>query len=417
MVLATTPLIDCCPIVPARMEGRQMVMWDKDSCSDAGFLKIDLLGLGMLSAVERCVQTIAERHPEPVDLSRIPFDDQAVYERIQLADTVGVFQIESRAQMGSLRRTRPESLADLTIQVALVRPGPIVGGSVSPYIERKQRQAIDPDFQIEYLHPSLEEPLKQTLGTIIFQDQVIEVARAFAGFTAGQAESLRRAMSRKRSQQAIDAHHDQFISGALTTHPDVTEPLAEQVFSMVRGFAGFGFPKGHGAAFGLLAYQSTWLKHYYPAEFLCGLLERAADGVLPTRQPHPRRTTPRPEDPPAGRQPQRRGVHRHPRRTHPDRPRLHQGNPNPRHPNTPRRPRSPRQVHPPRAASRRRRGQHEHTRTTRKVRCLRRAGRRRTRCQAHRSLATGDQRRQHIRPHAGRNWRSSSHSTRHPSFP
>ncbi len=281
MVLATQPLIDCCPIVPAQMEGRQMVQWDKDSCSDAGFLKIDLLGLGMLSAVERSVEMIAERHGKPVDLSRIPFDDQKVYEAIQLADTVGVFQIESRAQMGSLRRTLPESLADLTIQVALVRPGPIVGGSVSPYIERRQQQMVNPDFEIPYLHPSLEEPLKQTLGTIIFQDQVIEVARAFAGFTAGQAESLRRAMSRKRSQQAIDAHQDQFIQGALQTHPDVREPLAEQVWGMVAGFAGFGFPKGHGAAFGLLAYQSTWLKTYYPAEFLCALLNEQRMGFYP----------------------------------------------------------------------------------------------------------------------------------------
>jgi error-prone DNA polymerase len=281
MVLATQPLIDCCPIVPAQMDGRQMVQWDKDSCSDAGFLKIDLLGLGMLSAVERCVETIAERHGAPVDLSRIPFDDQRVYEAIQLADTVGVFQIESRAQMGSLRRTRPTSLADLTIQVALVRPGPIVGGSVSPYIERRQQQMIDPEFQIPYLHPSLAEPLKMTLGTIIFQDQVIEVARAFAGFTAGQAESLRRAMSRKRSQQAIDAHHDEFVQGALETHPDINQALAEQVWGMVAGFAGFGFPKGHGAAFGLLAYQSTWLKTYYPAEFLCALLNEQPMGFYP----------------------------------------------------------------------------------------------------------------------------------------
>ncbi len=281
MVLATQPLIDCCPIVPAQMEGRQMVQWDKDSCSDAGFLKIDLLGLGMLSAVERCVETIAKHHDAPIDLSRIPFDDPKVYEAIQVADTVGVFQIESRAQMGSLRRTRPESLADLTIQVALVRPGPIVGGSVSPYIERRQQQMIDPDFEIPYLHPSLEEPLKQTLGTIIFQDQVIEVARAFAGFTAGQAESLRRAMSRKRSQQAIDAHRDEFIQGASATHPDATDDVIEQVWSMVGGFAGFGFPKGHGAAFGLLAYQSTWLKTYYPAEFLCALLNEQRMGFYP----------------------------------------------------------------------------------------------------------------------------------------
>ncbi len=281
MVLSTQPLIDCCPIVPAQMQGRQMVQWDKDSCSDAGFLKIDLLGLGMLSAVERCVELIAKHHEAHVDLSRIPFDDPKVYDAIQLADTTGVFQIESRAQMGSLRRTRPASLAELAIQVALVRPGPIVGGSVSPYIERRQALQRDPEFQVPYLHPSLQEPLAETLGTIIFQDQVIEVARAFAGYTPGEAESLRRAMSRKRSQEAIDAHRDQFVQGARRAHPDAGEQVIEQVWNMVRGFAGFGFPKGHGAAFGLLAYQSTWLRVHYPAEFLCALLNEQPMGFYP----------------------------------------------------------------------------------------------------------------------------------------
>jgi error-prone DNA polymerase len=281
MVLATQPLIDCCPVVPAAMEGRQMAMWDKDSCGDAGFLKIDLLGLGMLSAVERCVELVAQQHGETVDLSRIPFDDEATYDAIMTAETTGVFQVESRAQMGSLRRTRPENLKDLAIQVALVRPGPIVGGSVNPYIERRQRMRTDPDYRPRGLHPSLEEPLGETLGTIIFQDQVIEVARAFAGFTAGHAEGLRRAMSRKRSQEAIDAHREQFIIGALATHADVNESLAEQVWSMVRGFAGFGFPKGHAAAFGLLAYQSTWLRVHYAAEFLCALLNEQPMGFYP----------------------------------------------------------------------------------------------------------------------------------------
>ena len=278
MVLSTLPLSDCCPIVPAAMEGRQMVMWDKDSCSDAGLLKIDLLGLGMLSAVERAVEMIAARRHEQIDLSRIPFDDQKVYTAIQKADTVGVFQIESRAQMGSLRRTRPTNLADLTIQVALVRPGPIVGGSVSPYIERRQRQAVDPDFEVPYLHPSLKEPLAETLGTIIFQDQVIEVSRSFSGFTAGEAEGLRRAMSRKRSQEAIDSHRERFVQGARATHPDASEEVIEQVWSMVAGFAGFGFPKSHGAAFGLLAYQSTWLRVHYPQEFLAALLNEQPMG-------------------------------------------------------------------------------------------------------------------------------------------
>lgn len=281
MVVATRPLSDCCPIVPAAMEGRQMVQWDKDSCADAGFLKIDLLGLGMLSAVERAVESIAATRGERIDLSRIPYDDRATYEAIQNAETTGVFQIESRAQMASLRRTRPSNLKELTIQVAIVRPGPIQGGAVNPYIERRQRERIDPSFRVPYDHPSLVQPLRETLGTIIFQDQVIEVAMAFAGFTAGEAEGLRRAMSRKRSEAAIEAHHRRFVDGALRSHDDVTPELAERVFQMVRGFSGFGFPKAHGAAFGLLAYQSTWLRVHHPAEFLCALLNEQPMGFYP----------------------------------------------------------------------------------------------------------------------------------------
>ena len=281
MVISTRPLIDCAPIVPAAMADRQMVQWDKDSCADAGFLKIDLLGLGMLSAVERCVELIARTRGERIDLSRIPFDDPATFTMIQEADTTGVFQIESRAQMGSLRRTRPANLRDLTVQVALVRPGPIVGGAVNPYIERRQALLRDPNHPIPYLHPSLGEPLKETLGTIIFQDQVIEVARAFAGFSAGEAEGLRRAMSRKRSQEAMDSHRLRFVEGARQTHPDAGEETIERVWSMVAGFAGFGFPKSHGAAFGLLAYQSTWLRVHYTEEFLCALLNEQPMGFYP----------------------------------------------------------------------------------------------------------------------------------------
>jgi error-prone DNA polymerase len=280
MIVATRPLIDCCPIVPAAMEGRQMVQWDKDSCADAGFLKMDLLGLGMLSAVERAVEQIARLRGERIDLSRIPYDDPPTYAAIQSAETTGVFQIESRAQMASLRRTRPETLQDLTIQVAIVRPGPIQGGAVNPYIERRQRLRVDPDFEVPYDHPSLVEPLRETLGTIIFQDQVIEVAMAFAGFSAGEAEGLRRAMSRKRSEAAIEAHHRKFVAGAIATH-GVAPELAERIFQMVRGFSGFGFPKAHGAAFGLLAYQSTWLRVHYAPEFLCALLNEQPMGFYP----------------------------------------------------------------------------------------------------------------------------------------
>ena len=280
MIVATRPLIDCCAVVPAAMEGRQMVMWDKDSCADAGFLKIDLLGLGMLSAVERCVELIHRRRNERVDLSRIPYDDKPTYEAIQNAETTGVFQIESRAQMGSLLRTRPASLEDLTIQVAIVRPGPIQGGAVNPYIARLQALRANPSYEVPYEHPCLKEVLKETLGTIIFQDQVIEVAMAFAGFSPGEAEGLRRAMSRKRSAEALGAFHDDFVEGARVTHGAGAE-TAERVWLMIVGFSGFGFPKAHGAAFGLLAYQSTWLRVHYGPEFLCSLLDEQPMGFYP----------------------------------------------------------------------------------------------------------------------------------------
>jgi error-prone DNA polymerase len=277
MVIATRPLIDCCPVVPAAMDGRQMVQWDKDSCADAGFLKIDLLGLGMLSAVERCVEEIARVRGERVDLSRIPFDDEQTFRAIRAADTVGVFQIESRAQMQSIRRTRPENLDDLVVQVAIVRPGPIQGGAINPYIERRRRLREDPAYEVPYDHPALEPVLRETLGTIIFQDQVMQVAEAFAGFSAGEADGLRRAMSRKRSHEMIQGHRERFVAGALC-HAGADRQTAERVWGMVEGFAGFGFPKAHSAAFGLLAYQSTWLRVHYGTEFLCALLNEQPMG-------------------------------------------------------------------------------------------------------------------------------------------
>jgi error-prone DNA polymerase len=279
MVISTQPLIDLCPVQPASMEGRQMVQWDKDSCGDAGFLKIDLLGLGMLSAVERCVDEIARVRGERIDLSRIPYDDREVYARIQEAETMGVFQIESRAQMQMIKRTRPENLDDITVQVALVRPGPIVGGAVHPYIERRKALRADPSFEVPYEHPSLEPVLRDTLGTIVFQDQVLEVAMTFAGFRAGEAEGLRRAMSRKRSEAALRAYEQKFIAGA--TERGASPESAERVWSQIVGFAGFGFPKAHSAAFGLLAYQSTWLRVHYHPEFLCALLNEQPMGFYP----------------------------------------------------------------------------------------------------------------------------------------
>src|SRR5947207_568154 len=279
MVISTRPLIDICPVQPAAMEDRQLVQWDKDSCADAGFLKIDLLGLGMLSAVERCVDEIARVRGERIDLSRIPMDDPQTYRAIRAADTTGAFQIESRAQMQMLPRTQPESLDDLTVQVALVRPGPIQGGAVHPYLERRERLRKDPSFRVPYEHPSLEPILRDTLGTIVFQEQVIQVAMALAGFSAGEAEGLRRAMSRKRSDEAILAYRDRFLQGA--TARGVAHEIADRVFEQVHGFSGFGFPKAHAVAFGLLAYQSTWLRVHYGPEFLCSLLNEQPMGFYP----------------------------------------------------------------------------------------------------------------------------------------
>jgi error-prone DNA polymerase len=279
MVISSRPLVELVPVMPAAMAGRQLVQWDKDSCADAGFLKIDLLGLGMLSAVEECVELIAERQAEPLDLSRIPLDDPDVYDDIQRADTVGVFQIESRAQMQSLLRTRPENLDDLTVQVALVRPGPIQGKAVHPYIEHRQRLRKDPSFVPPVDHPLLAEPLRDTLGVVVFQDQVLEVAMALAGFSVGEAEGLRRAMSRKRSEEAIEAYRTRFIAGAK--EQGVDPELADQVYDKLAGFSGFGFPKSHAAAFGLLAYQSTWLRHHHPREFLAALLNAQPMGFYP----------------------------------------------------------------------------------------------------------------------------------------
>ncbi len=279
MIVSTRPLVELVPVQPAAMAGRQLCQWDKDSCSDAGFLKIDLLGLGMLSAVEDCVERIAGTHGEVVDLSRIPFDDPEVFEDIRRADTVGAFQIESRAQMQSLLRTKPESLDDLTVQVALVRPGPIQGKAVHPYIDARERLREDPGYVWPVDHELLREPLRSTYGVVVFQDQVLEVAIALAGFSVGEAEGLRRAMSRKRSHDALEAYRGRFVEGAAAK--GVGAETADLVFDKLVGFSGFGFPKAHAAAFGLLAYQSTWLRHHYPAEFLCALLNEQPMGFYP----------------------------------------------------------------------------------------------------------------------------------------
>ena len=253
-----------------------LCQWDKDSCEDAGFIKIDFLALGMLSLVEDSIDLIAERHGEAPDLSRIDFEDEALYDRICSGDTVGLFQVESRAQIQMLRRTKPRNLEDLAVQVAIVRPGPIVGGAVNPYVRRREMLRENPDYEVPYPHPLLKEALGETLGVIIFQDQVLKVCQALASFSDGQAEELRRAMSRKRSKEALVAHWGDFQKGAMANGVD--ETTAREIFTQVTAFSEFGFPKSHAAAFGLLAYQSAWLRHYYPIEFYVGLFNNQPMG-------------------------------------------------------------------------------------------------------------------------------------------
>jgi len=273
MIISATPLNEIVPIQPAAMDGRYICQWDKDSCEDAGFIKIDFLALGMLSLVEECLDRIDSAGGDPIDLSQIDFADPDVYRMIQEGDTVGVFQVESRAQIQMLRRTKPRNLGDLIVQVAIVRPGPIVGGAVTPFVQRR----VDPDYVPEYDHPKLEGVLKETLGVILYQEQVVQVAEVLAGFSAGQADQLRRAMTRKRSTEAMQAIKDEFLEGCRKQE-DVPPEVAEKVFMKLSGFAEYGFPKSHAAAFGLLAYQSCWLKHHHPTEFLCSLLNNQPMG-------------------------------------------------------------------------------------------------------------------------------------------
>ena len=280
MVISSRPLVELVPLERSAMPDRVICQWDKDSCDDARFIKIDFLALGMLSLVEECVELVAEHQGTPPDLSRIDFNDQAVYDRICSGDTVGLFQIESRAQIQMIRRTRPRNLEDLAVEVAIVRPGPIVGGAVNPYVRRREAQRVaeqqghpyDPPVD----HPLLRECLGETLGVILYQDQVLQVCQALAGFTPGQAEALRRAMTRRRSRALMEGFWDEFLRGALAR--EVSEPTARKVFEQVTAFSEFGFPKSHAAAFGLLAYQSAWLRHYHPVEYYTGLFNNQPMG-------------------------------------------------------------------------------------------------------------------------------------------
>ena len=272
MVISTQPLIDCCPVVPAAMEGRQMVQWDKDSCADAGFLKIDLLGLGMLSAVERCVELIARTRSERIDLSRIPFDEPQTFEAIREADTVGVFQIESRAQMQSLRRTLPRDLDDLTVQVAIVRPGPIQGGAINPYIERRKRLREDPSYEIPYPHPSLcvirccectfghggSSRIRSWKSPKLLPDSARGRPMGCCRGNEPQALLMRRCKSHRDELPGAGAY-------SATLRPPIHGTSRAGGEMACRASPALASPRAHGAAFGLLAYQSTWLRvHYGP---------------------------------------------------------------------------------------------------------------------------------------------------------
>ena len=268
MVISTGPLIDCCPVVPSRMPGRQMLMWDKDSVADAGMIKIDLLGLPTLGAVERCVETIYKRRGVRVDLARVPLDDPGVYEELRKGKKKTSFGFSSRAQEAYAQMTQPHVFAELVIQDAIIRPGANGSGETRSYVDARQEQLRNPNFQPTYLHPSLEGPLRRTLGTVVFQDQVMEIGRAVAGFSPGQAEAMRRAMSRKRSAEAVDALYRQFVEGARRTHPGISQAVIDRIWIKVRGFGeGFGFPEAHARAWALLGFHSGWLDRYFPPAF------------------------------------------------------------------------------------------------------------------------------------------------------
>lgn len=270
MLIASCPLADLVPLEPARMEGRIVCQWDKDMVEDAGLIKVDILGLGMLAVLRETVDIIGE----PIDLNALTPDDPQVYEMLGKADTVGVFQVESRAQMQSLPRTRPSNFHELGVQVAIIRPGPLQGDMVAPYIRRKQGKE-----PVTYLHPSLEGVLGETLGVILFQEQVLQAAAIIAGFSPGQAEGLRRAMSRKRSRLAMEQIRQQFMEGAEKNAVDPDS--AQRVFSALEGFALYGFCKSHALAFARIAYVSAWLKHYHHAAFTAALLNNQPMGFYP----------------------------------------------------------------------------------------------------------------------------------------
>ncbi|MFB9907781.1 error-prone DNA polymerase [Allokutzneria oryzae] len=266
MVITGTPIGEICPVENATMPGRTVLQWDKEGCAWADLVKFDLLGLGMLSAVHYTVDLIADRHGTHVDLARLDLTDPAVYAAAQRADTIGVFQIESRAQMSTLPRLKPENFYDLVVEVALIRPGPIQGGSVHPYLRRRSGQE-----PVTYAHPSLEPALAKTLGIPLFQEQLMQIAIDTGGFSPAEADLLRGAIGAKRSHTRVEALRQRFRDGAARLH-DIDVELADQIFDKLAAFASYGFPESHAISFAHIVFASLWLKCHYPAAFLAGLL-------------------------------------------------------------------------------------------------------------------------------------------------
>ena len=261
---ATGPVVEVCPVEWGRMPGRSVLQWDKDDCAAIGLVKFDLLGLGMLEALHRMVDLVRAFHGVDVDLGQLPQEPE-VYDLLCRADTVGVFQVESRAQMGTLPRVAPRTFYDIAIEVALIRPGPIQGHAVNPYIRR--RRGEEP---VTYLHPLLEPILERTLGVPLFQEQLMEMAVAVAGFSAADADELRQAMAAKRSAARMEKMRARLYDGMAAR--GVTGAVADQVFDALAAFANFGFPESHSVSFAHLVYSSAWLKLHYPAAFTAGLL-------------------------------------------------------------------------------------------------------------------------------------------------
>jgi error-prone DNA polymerase len=246
------------------MADRSVLQWDKDDCAAAGLVKFDLLGLGMLSMLHHAVDLVAESDGTTVDLATIP-QEEAVYDMLQKADTIGVFQIESRAQMATLPRLKPRTFYDLVVEIALIRPGPIQGGSVHPYIRR--RNGLEP---VTYLHPLLEHALAKTLGVPLFQEQLMQIAIDVGGFSPSDADQLRQAMGNKRSRERMEKLRDRFGEGARGR--GLTDDVIELLWEKLAAFANYGFPESHSVSFAYLVYASSWIKHHYPAAFCAGLL-------------------------------------------------------------------------------------------------------------------------------------------------